>query len=308
MESYESFIDELQKNIFEVIGIPRTDMRFAKKGEPGASKGDRLLIAVEKHINSTEVCGVHIRELFEACQAGTSMQKIMRQLSDQISDMKSMGIYESTLSMQNYEKIKSKLFIRLMNVNTYSEKLSDAIYRQVGDIALVLYFKIADNDNSVVSTIIRRDIFNLWQLDEDDVFQAALLNTYFISPPRIFLWNKFLVNPNYDGENFMDINQPYVPSKDQIGNCLSTTIRTNGAVALFLPSVADRIAQLMNSDFYAVFTSVHEVMIHCVHTVSADGLENILNSTIEEATPPEDVLTHKIYKYCKDTQKFQMCN
>lgn len=106
----------------------------------------------------------------------------------------------------------------------------------------------------------------------------------------------------------MDINQPYVPSKDQIGNCLSTTIRTNGAVALFLPGVADRIAQLMNSDFYAVFTSVHEVMIHCVHTVSADGLENILNSTIEEATPPEDVLTHKIYKYCKDTQKFQMCN
>lgn len=39
MESYESFIDELQKNIFEVIGIPRTDMRFAKKENLELPKG-----------------------------------------------------------------------------------------------------------------------------------------------------------------------------------------------------------------------------------------------------------------------------
>ena len=307
MENYENFINELKKNIFETVGIPMTDMSFAKKGEPGASKGDRLLVTVEKHSDSAEIFGVHVRELFEECQAGMPMPKVMRQLSAEISAMKSMGIYESSLSMQDYEKIKSRLFIRLINADAHSAKLSDSIYKQVGDIALALYLKIADSNGSIVSTIIRRDVFNLWQLDEDEVFNAALLNTYFISPPRIFLWEKLIANPEYHGENFMDITRPHVLSTNEIGNCLSTTVRTNGAVAVFLPGVAERIAELMNSDFYAVFTSVHEVMIHCADSACVDDLEKVLNDTLRAATPPEDVLTHKVYKYCKDTKKFQMC-
>ena len=308
MKSYEDFINELQKNIFKATGIPITDMRFAKKGEPKATKGDRLLITIEKHSDSVEIFGIHIREVFEAYQSGISMSEIMKKLSAEISDMKSMNIYENSMSIRDYDKIKSQLFIRLVNVDAYSEKLSDSIYKQVGDIALALYVKVADTDKNAVSTIIHREVLDYWQLNEDEVFNAALLNTYFISPPRIFLFEKLITNLNYDGENFMDLNRQHVLNTDHFGNCLSTTIRTNGAVAVFLPGVADRIAKLMNSDFYAVFTSVHEVMIHCARTASVDELKSILADTIENSTPPEDVLTHKIYKYSRDTKQFQICN
>lgn len=307
MESYEDFINELQKNIFELTGIPITDMCFAKKGAPKATKEDRLLITIEKHSDSAEIFGIHIREVFEAYQSGISMQKIMKKLSAEISNMKSMNLYENSMSIRDYDKIKSQLFIRLVNADTYSEKLSDSIYKQVGDIALALYVKVADTTENVVSTIVHREVLDYWQLNEDEVFNAALLNTYFISPPRIYLFEKLIANLNYGGENFMDINNPHVLNTDPHGNCLSTTIRTNGAVAVFLPGVADRIAELMNSDFYAVFTSVHEVMIHCVRTASVDDLESILTDTIEKATLPEDVLTYKIYKYNRDTRQFQMC-
>lgn len=304
MESCEDFINELQKNIFEATGIPITDMHFAKKGTPKAIKGDRLLITVEKHSDSAEIFGIHIREVFEAYQSGISMSDIMKKLSAEISDMKSMNIYENSISLRDYEKIKSKLFIRLVNADAYSEKLSDSIYKQVGDIALALYFKVTDTNENAVSTIIHREVFDCWHLDEDEVFNAALLNTYFMSPPRIYLFEKLIANLNYGGENFMDINRPHVLNTDPHGNCLSTTIRTNGAVAVFLPGVADRIAELMNSDFYAVFTSVHEVMIHCTHTVSVDKLESIMADTIESCTSPADVLTHKIYTYSRDTKQF----
>ena len=50
-----------------------------------------------------------------------------------------------------------------------------------------------------------------------------------------------------------------------MGNCLSTSRKTNGAVAVFLPGVAERLAYLLDSDFYMVFTSIHEVMIHNDH-------------------------------------------
>ena len=85
---------------------------------------------------------------------------------------------------------------------------------------------------------------------------------------------------------------------------MSTTRRTNGAVAIFLPGVAKRLADLIGADFYMVFTSIHEVMIHNVNLTYPDDLENILRDTLREATPEEDFLTDKVYRYCKDTGKF----
>ena len=82
------------------------------------------------------------------------------------------------------------------------------------------------------------------------MFNEALLNTYFISPPRIYCWEKLLYNLDYEGENFMNLLFDMSLKKDAIGNCLSTSVRTNGAVAVFLPGVAQRLGKL---ELVAVF-------------------------------------------------------
>ena len=43
----------------------------------------------------------------------------------------------------------------------------------------------------------------------------------------------------------MDLNHEFYLTRDSIGSCLSTARRTNGAVAIFLPGVAKRLADLM---------------------------------------------------------------
>ena len=149
---------------------------------------------------------------------------------------------------------------------------------------------------------IRSDSIKEWEMDEKTVFDAALLNTYFISPPRIFYWEKLVYNPDYDGESFMDLNHEFYLKKDSIGSCLSTARRTNGAIAIFLPGVAKRLADLMDADM--VFTSIHEVMIHNADRSYPEDLENVLRDTLREATPEEDFLTDKIYRYCRDTGSF----
>lgn len=95
-----------------------------------------------------------------------------------------------------------------------------------------------------------------------------------------------------------------VVSKDAMGNCLSTTIKTNGAVAIFLPGVAKRLADLLDSDFYMVFTSIHEVMVHNAEKVDPEDLKCVLADTIKEATPEADYLTSRIYKYDRKTHRF----
>ena len=105
---------------------------------------------------------------------------------------------------------------------------------------------------------------------------------------------------------------PYLPiDPKDIGRTYEAIIRVNsqsgkGGMAYLLKTnrVAERLAYLLDSDFYMVFTSIHEVMIHNDHCVDPDDLENVLEDTIKEATPKEDYLTSRIYQYCRETHKF----
>ena len=50
----------------------------------------------------------------------------------------------------------------------------------------------------------------------------------------------------------------------------------------------------------------HEVMIHNADHSYPEDLENVLRETLREATPEEDFLTDKIYRYCRETGDFLM--
>ena len=172
---------------------------------------------------------------------------------------------------------------------------------------LNLYVHLGEAEGCTTSMKVKRPMIDLWEKAPDEVMEAALLNTYFISPPRIYCWEKMIFDPFYEGENFMDIMRDYPLRKDAVGNCLSTVKRTNGAVAVFLPGVAERLADLFQGGFYLVFTSIHEVMIHSEKTVDPKDLRRVLADTVRETTPEEDFLTFHIYYYDKDSGIFSLC-
>lgn len=164
-------------------------------------------------------------------------------------------------------------------------------------------FQVGQQDGRISSMKIHKASLADWGMDEDEAYENALANTYFLTPPRIYKWECLLFNPDYEGDDFMDMNYEENIVERNAGSCLSTSIRTNGAVAVFLPDVAQRIADLMDDDFYIVFTSVHEAMIHSKRMFCPEDLERILKETLKEATLDEDFLTDEIYYYDRGARK-----
>ena len=118
----------------------------------------------------------------------------------------------------------------------------------------------------------------------------------------------FSLNPDYDGEDFMAYGYDNYGMRlcgERVGYCLSTDKRTNGAVAVFLPGVAQKLSEILDDDFYIVFTSIHEAMIHPKSKCYPEGLERILKETIEDATPDEDFLADEIYSMTDAPGKLQ---
>ena len=309
MMNYEMFVEELKNKISAAINVPIENMEFVKDGNKYAPTGDRLLIKLAKHEDAWEMCGVHVKELFEEFSKGTSFDSIVDSSVEDIKQMQKQSLYKEAKKIWDYETAKDSLFIRLLNYDDNSEGLKDAIYKRIGDIAQVLYMKVSERDGNVMSTKILKSVLEKWQansdlLSEDYIFEEALKNTERMSPPRIYRWEQMIFDPEYEGEEFMSPGTESAISKDFIGNCLSIPEKTNGAVAIFYPGVAERFADVLDSDLYLVFTSIHEVMVHRTNGVNAGDLSTILQDTLKEVTPKRDSLTKKIYKYEKDTHKF----
>ena len=304
--TYESFVETLRSELLEATGYDEEMICYKQETEYPPTSGDRLLLKRQRNEEIMEVCALYVQDLFREYQNGWSMEAIVREIVERLDAIARSECFQRSRNLEDYDKIKEDLFIRLLNIEKNQVELEDCIYRTIGDIALVLYARMGELNGSSASIKIKRHMLEKWEQEPKQVFEEALLNTYFISPPRIYCWEKLIFDPDYAGENFMNLLCDYKLEQDVLGNCLSTTIRTNGAVAIFLPGVAERIGQLMGGGFYMVFTSIHEVMIHNEKSADPEELKKVLEDTVNETTPPEDFLTYQIYHYDLETGSFSV--
>lgn len=305
---YESFVETFRQKLIDATGYGEDRIFYKSREEYPPTSGDRLFVKQFEANGVTEVCALYVGDLYEEYRRGLGMDMIVKDVVKRLQGISRTDIIEKAKIISDYHKIKNYLFIRLINKNKYEADLRDSVYRTIGDIAMVLYVRMGEIEGYTSSMKVKQHMLEKWDMDRDEVFEAALLNTYFISPPRIYCWEKMLFDTHYEGENFMNLLSDYPIRRGAVGNCLSTVKRTNGAVAVFLPGVASRLADLMQGNLYLVFTSIHEVMIHNEKTADPEDLRHVLIDTIKETTPEEDVLTFHIYHYDRATGIFSLCD
>ena len=299
-KNYELFIEQLTNGIHNITDIPLKNIKFVKGDE------DRLNIIFAEHEDAYEISSVHVDELYTAYQEGAKLNAIVNYIGDDVLHVKSYNIYDKTRELMDYGTAKRRLLVRLINYDRNADVLRDVVYKTFGDIAFTVCAIVDENEHGIASTKILKTMVKKWGKNEDDIFNEAIENTCRISTPRFYTLEKMLLNNNYSGDSFMDSDDAFQLNDHFAGNLLSTTRKTNGAIAVFLPGVAEKISEMLDSDFYMVFTSIHEVMIHSTGSgVDPKDLKLVLRDTLREVTPSSDYLTEEIYKYNRRTHKFE---
>ena len=284
-KSYETFVTDLRKLLLAAMDLKEEEIYFSNDGEKYGCLGDRLFVESGHMEKAKTVCGLHTEELYKRYCQEHSFENIVHDCIREIKKVSENCVLCDLDDLKDYEKVKSRLFIRLLNADKNRTILKELVHHKIGDIALVVYYLAGEKEGYVLSAKIKKSFVEKWGKDADTVFEAALINTYFISPPRIYHWEKMLFDKTYEGDNFMDIL---------------------GAAAIFLRGVARRLSELLGSDLYLVFTSVHEVMVHNADVVYPEDLKEVLSDTLEKATPEEDYLTSSIYRYSRRSGEFSV--
>lgn len=199
--------------------------------------------------------------------------------------------------MPFYNLIKNRLIIRPLNYKHNRRSLEDYVYNTFGDIALVLYALISDKEN-LYTVKIPSGVFAKWNLDKESVFDAAMNNTQKLADARIYI---NLLDMNADG---MVINDD-INLNPELMPLITTTRKTNGAIAMFYPGVKEKIAEMFDDSFYVAFTSIHEAMIHKKGTIEPSSIRCHIRAT-NRTFGMDETLTEEVYYYDRDNKRFEM--
>lgn len=321
--AYKEFISELQKKLEE----KKQELGYDKMAflEDGATSADEKELSVIRETNikyhktesdvligdyiilyqyqdkREQICRFDCGQLYRKYEKGSWAAVWEQILSSTDASRKFMGLGIIDLIEKNeYDSLKDKLFIRPLNFNAHRYELKNHVYRRIGDMVLVLYILASDENNGkthdVVSIKMPKTSVQAWGIDEEEVWENAMSNTYIMAPPRMYLKPMDLVNPPYHRGAFMALNSNMTSLPPSAVPTVTTTAQINGAIAMFYPGVMKRIAELFGDDYYIAFTGTSEARLHKKGTLQPrDILMRIKH--MNKISDPSEILSNKVYLY-----------
>lgn len=304
IEEYSEFVEVLKEEVCRLTGGKDTAVVF--KPALDEFSEDCLMVEMEgktgKHIQR-----FYTEELFRDLENGEmDIEEILSSVSEVLEYCGEVEKVSPLAEMDNYEKISSCLIVRPLNYETHAKQLDVGIYDRVGDIALALYISIGTVKGHYVSSMVPLRIFSRWGQKKEKVMENALKNTYDLFPPIVF--DLFHLGESMEEMCYTFMEKETLPMDTERsgGIFITNTNQINGAISLFLPGVAKKLGELLKSDYYIAFTSVHEAAIHKVGTVEVEVIRSSLSGINEDVDMEEDFLSAQVYKYSQEKDRIEV--
>ena len=298
---YLEFVEVLRKQLLNALNLQEQQIFFKKKA---IDNKDRLFVEAFENSSGKQLCGIDVKDLYERCMEGSSMESISYSVQDEIEKLKTVGMLEGEMTPDSYQKIRKYLFVKPLNKKAHSLELEDAVHKDVGDIACVVYMMLS-NTNEYFCVKIKNQHLKQWEMTKEAVMEEALKNTCQMTPPFIYTNGK-----NKSGGSFMDNGAFCLSKSDKVmGVQLCTNAKENGAVSVFFPGILQRLAQLMESDLYILFTSRNESSIYSVNESNLEDIKDelhIMETDYDNGIWYEDSLSEELYYYSRIEDKISV--
>ena len=208
--------------------------------------------------------------------------------------------FEDTVSFVP-ANLSKDLIVRVIPIPEEGLDQDAYVYRRYGDIALCLYILIGDNGYDYLTLKLPRHVASEMNLTDDYLLKSALRNTAVLYPPVLY---DNSIDAYYweNGLTFEEAESQFFPD----GFFLSNIRTVNGATALFYPGVTEKIAELLEDDFYVVFIS--EGIIHIVPASHADPVHLQCRLTDVNVNNPDTILSNRIFRYNRASAELQPCD
>lgn len=219
----------------------------------------------------------------DICDIGDSLLKQYR--------MNSPAVRLDMSFFDNFESVKDRLYIKLINKEKNADFLEEAPYEEFLDLAIVAYVRVYDRKIGNGIIMVRNEHLRLWNTDGSRVLEEAKKNSH--DHDDFNLRHIMDVLMSMDNGNL----KQDVRSDDFPMYVATNTKMTNGAAVMTMNDKLKEFSEVMGGDFYVIPSSVHELILFADN----DGMACDINEMIREVNTtelsPDEVLSDHVYRY-----------
>ena len=189
----------------------------------------------------------------------------------------------------DYDWARKHMFIRVMNRMWCRDYLKRVPHLAVEDLAVTPHIKIMETGDRLSSTPVTYELMNNYGVSKEQLLRDAAENGMRMFPPKLgYLAD--LIGVSRD---------------ERVQRVITNDRGLNGAAALFYPGEMERTAEAMGGSFYAVPTSVHEMILEPSDTDKSETqMTDALHETLRVFTNEDDWLSNHLYYYDAERHQF----
>ncbi len=194
-----------------------------------------------------------------------------------------------------FDNVKDRIVFKLINFERNKELLDTVPYKKYLDLAIVYYISVKEDIFECASILINNSHLKLWNKTLEEIDELAVKNTPFILKPELKSMGQTLkeIMFNSDDNEF---------NEEDFENCymyvLTNEKKQFGAATILYDNELKDFSERIESDFYIIPSSVHEVIIIPSKFVdSSDSLDEMICEVNSSQVPLVDILSDHAYKY-----------
>ena len=231
---------------------------------------------------------IYLDDFYNYYLNGEELGTILRRIREEyVWAMEKADSYQ--LNLSRFEYIKDRVIYRLVNYEKNKEILEDCPFIQLYDLAVTFRWLAHSDDVGISTSLITKQELDIWEISVHELLLAAQHNTRRIFPPRIMDLNALLLQMGKDLSEFEVLIPMYVMTNEQ---------QINGATVLLYDNVIQQFAQQMNTSFYILPSSIHEViLVPAEEFDDPSGLVELVHMANHSIVELGDILSDSVYYY-----------
>lgn len=323
--NYQEFLNYMKDNFLAyLIQYEKREISYEEENEDDGSLKESLetsyIIEIHQVIknNGIKLDGLTIRKenenmspniylnsYFDMYLMGKPINCIMEDIAKQYFMVrKDPGIKVDNLL--DFDAVREHIIIRLVNFEKNREVLENSPYKRFLDLAVTYRYMANHDEYGVASSLIRYDEFQHWGIDEDELYQIALLNTMREFPWHMESLAKVILDclkkaiPEEERDEF-DLEELENEQENVNMYVLSNDSSLNGASCILYESVIKNFAKEQDANIVILPSSIHEVILVPEQDNTNIGfLQNLVIDANQSAVGLIDLLSNSIYYYQLD--------
>lgn len=246
---------------------------------------------------------IYLDEYYEEYIDGGHFSDILQDIADMRVKNEVVQVFDVSM-LTEFEKIKDRVFCKLINGNMNEAYLADKPYMQVEDLAAIYIVDLGKSEDGHMSVPITKNLMGHYGISLEELHDVAIQNLAksqieFKSMRDMLIELMF---PNGLPENDPRVAQ-LPPQEDMpLLYVLTNAEKINGAAAILDSKIMGDISDKLGGDFVVIPSSIHEVLVMPIEgMMDRMALETMIQDVNASQVDPVERLSDHAYQY--DSQR-----